>query len=701
MKEFKNISVLEGNIFACSDSSSLPQNDEYLDKFSCGSETFNLNMIYFACMLFATGFIGLVVHMLSSYSKSVFVDATKHLLSYVNIFESSNATSGLHSFAGTLSKVRYFTLITTAMITLLIPIYSIIKTDEALTTYDYQYGWTPTAAFLSGKVPTVILLVFWIVSIGITLDKVTATFGVHETKAISLSSMTLSVWTRFFALTFMVSSVNAVVIVSANIAYGILLQIGSSSVQNISGIVLSIFKIVWNSSAINIMRRFRFSLLEEEYNACMDSIYGGDVIFFTLILIFNTIISPIVATLLGETNCFRNALYAPDPITSTYNVTVSYATGIDTVDRAETYPIEFTPQFSYSYTCSSFILVDYAPVFVISAIITAFLKPFKDYVYRVMNNAVTKEYNDNLLHDASEITSVISPKLRALHGRLQLLNRVPKLLWRNDEREFSLRSHKLLLAIKKKAIDEEKSREESIEKELEEKVQGSKELCTKILGYSSIVVFSILNSILDVYNTIFNDVDQDDELQLEQILDFESFTLTILTKLTITLTFGIACPLLGITTAVSIILQCWYLQILVGRYLSMLQESDLDADKKSEILKILERDCDGNIFDFSLNQMRFVLIFFSSLFLAIFLMDMSGDQIGWRDSLVYPFVMLGGTVIIMAIHHLRTKAQERRISSNKVYVVSNDSEMADAINDSIETIDIKDEKVIEKRIVIT
>lgn len=636
MKEFTNISVLEGNIFTCSDTSSLPENDVYLDKFSCGSNIFNEKTIIFTCIMFAVVFIYLINRWFSSQRKSMLSNVTENLRTYLSIFETPKVSPGLASFAAGLKKVRYLTMIITAMITLLIPIYSIIKTNNTLITYSYQNGWTPSAAFLSGEIVSIILIVFWLIIIAITLDKVTTIFGHHGTKFTlsGLSNVKLSIWFRFFALTFIISSFNAVIIVSANIAYGILLQIGSSSVQTIAGIVISIFKIIWNSVAINMLRRLRFTLLEEEYNACMDLIYGGDVIFFTLILIFNTIVSPIVATLLGETNCFRNALYAPETIISTYQLSVpfKYVIGPGFIDRNETYIIEFMPNFQYGYACTSFILVDYAPVFVISAVITSFLKPIKDIVYRVLNNFVTTEYNENLLRDTCEVTSLRSPKIRPLISRLQLLNRVPKLLWRNDEREFSLRSHNFFISLK--AMDGKKSTGENIENlKIEEKVEDSKPLVMKILGHSVIIIFSILNAFMDIYNAIFNDIDQDDDVQVEQILDFESFTLTILTKIFIIMTFGIMCPLLAIITAISIFLQCWYLQILIGRYLSTLHESDVDNDKKIEILNILETDCDSNIFASALSQIRFVLIFFTSLFMAAFLLDISGDQLGWRNAL--------------------------------------------------------------------
>jgi len=362
MTDFKNISILEGNIFGCTDASSLPQNDNYLDNFSCGSDTFNQHMIYFACVCVAS-FMYLVVHYFSSQSNSViynsvFSNASKDIECYLKIFETSKVPPGLASFANTLKKVRYFTFIITAMITLLIPVYTIIKTKPAMTTYNNQYAWTATSAFLSGNSVSTTLLVFWLIIISIVLEKTTKIFGNHATLTLSnLTNVKLLIWTRFFALTFTIAAINAAVIVSANIAYGILLKIGTSAVQNVAGIALSVFKLVWNSTAINILRRLRFSLTEEEYNTCMKFVFGSDVIYFTLILIFNTIVAPIIATLLGETNCFRDALYAPDPIISTYRESVQgvkFSLGTGYIDSIKTYSIEFTPPFSYSYSCSRY-----------------------------------------------------------------------------------------------------------------------------------------------------------------------------------------------------------------------------------------------------------------------------------------------------------------------------------------------------------
>jgi len=285
---------------------------------------------------------------------------------------------------------------------------------------------------------------------------------------------------------------------------------------------------------------------------------------------------------------------------------------------------------------------------------------------------MTREYNATLLQDASEVNSLVSHTAGALNSRLQLLSRVPKLMWRQDEREFFIQGNKILTALKKKMTEEKNSKEESTEKKLEEEVQRDKSFFTKLLGYSSMIVFAIFNAVLDIYNSIFNDIDQDDELQIEQIFDFESFVLTILTKLFIIMTFGIMCPILAIATAISIILPCWYVQLLVGRYITLIQESNLENEL---LMEILERDCDGQIFDFSLNQIRFSLIFFTSLFMAAFLFDMSGDQQGWRNALVYPFIMLGITMVVMTIHHYYIK-RSTPPSCKKVYIVTSDDDIS-------------------------
>lgn len=175
-----NISILDGNIFACQESGSgLPTKDSESDRYSCGSNAFDT--VVFACLalLFLFG-LWVIVHRYISYGtllpqRSIqqhnpFLEHCCDLIGIGLTLGSVDTTvadmltpSGLAivqvvvwSFARMRSQFVLFILL---YVVLFLPIYAGLHVS--FSSYQSLYAWTISAAYLTGQVPVYVLLAAW------------------------------------------------------------------------------------------------------------------------------------------------------------------------------------------------------------------------------------------------------------------------------------------------------------------------------------------------------------------------------------------------------------------------------------------------------------------------------------------------------------------------------------------------------------
>lgn len=95
----------------------------------------------------------------------------------------------------------------------------------------------------------------------------------------------------------------------------------------------------------------------------------GTALMHTLLLIFNNVIAPILATMLVDGSCFSALVITPKEIDSTYSYPVcqqfNATSGDCMINEVSLSPgVNFTPPFIYSYQCSNSLLMQYVPMFV-------------------------------------------------------------------------------------------------------------------------------------------------------------------------------------------------------------------------------------------------------------------------------------------------------------------------------------------------
>eukprot|EP01038_Epipyxis_sp_PR26KG_P008266 gene8266-11188_t len=175
-----NINILQGNIFTCSlssdgndgNSNELPHNDGSKPSYECGSNVLNISIIYWVSVALAVGLLIIMVVTFKSYSflygewQSVKLwynekSLEDSLQSLQQLDEAINPLNisfrYLRTYRETVIKILIVCVVTGIYAAcVLLPCYLIVKIKYR--TYSEQYAWLISLAYISGTVPTLILL---------------------------------------------------------------------------------------------------------------------------------------------------------------------------------------------------------------------------------------------------------------------------------------------------------------------------------------------------------------------------------------------------------------------------------------------------------------------------------------------------------------------------------------------------------------
>jgi hypothetical protein len=125
---------------------------------------------------------------------------------------------------------------------------------------------------------------------------------------------------------------------------------------------------------------------------------SNDVYLIVCCLLYNNIIAPCLAISIVSPACFYNAFYAAGSITATYIYCLTYVGGVE-VDSTNFRCTEaahgtttFSPPFTYSYTCSSKLPLNYVVVYVYMVLMSGFVIPtFKIVVKYLYDHYIEKD----------------------------------------------------------------------------------------------------------------------------------------------------------------------------------------------------------------------------------------------------------------------------------------------------------------------
>ena len=146
---------------------------------------------------------------------------------------------------------------------------------------------------------------------------------------------------------------NVVVVIVANGSYVYVLLSANTAVQAIFTVLLGLFKTTWNNVVVYpLLGRLRSSQF-----------------LIINLLVFNNIIVPIIATALVDVDCFQSFFISSAPIDTDYIIRQYECDVGRSGDRCGFVPtlltVSFKPPFVYSGQCSSAILTNYVPIYVL------------------------------------------------------------------------------------------------------------------------------------------------------------------------------------------------------------------------------------------------------------------------------------------------------------------------------------------------
>ena len=401
-----SINVLEGNIFHCNDVS-MPHNDPGHNNYICGSDTLN-NYMYFCGSMVILASLLVVSVLFIKQLKFEFIVNFKELViigwQYLTWHEDCvSLNDSIRNITLILSRFRHYCCVITAYIVVILQsTYLIMKYQFNSVTYEYQYGWIISLCFMSGygNAVAIMLLLLGLYVLCVCIHS--RTFDNVHVESVELIRQSIVHIKKPTKLSLSYILANMVVVSIANGLYVLALLYYSSSIQIVATLLLVIFKIFWNNNVV-------LPVLE----SLQSTFY-----VITFVILFNNVVLPILVPMFVDIVCFQTRFKPPNPVTVVHQISsqmCSFRTkqGLCAyyVQFTETVTTTFAPPFIYSGQCSSAIVTNYVPTYILLfGLIGIFVLQFCVMVWMKNNSNMQrlKHFNANLFYYTAFTFGVIS-----------------------------------------------------------------------------------------------------------------------------------------------------------------------------------------------------------------------------------------------------------------------------------------------------
>jgi hypothetical protein len=412
---------LEGNIFDCPNrDDDLPRQDPNYSTYICASDDYDEMLIIWGS-LFAC-FVMLMATCVATYLCTANTNTTAgsacacvlaKALSWVDNLRLWNSHANavtkvdgphLYSFLSFLKLLRHFTTKLALLVSIMYSsMFVIVKVVGDEGTHTYQYRWLTSAAYLSGTTSATLMIVGLLCVMSFTFHSVlqfsttintTATHdqnvssdaskrvvSTNTTNSFFIQKDSEGNWKRAYAIIWCGLTMNAILVLLVNGLYVYVVSwqdLGMNAVVTVQ-MSKSVFDILWNNVAIRMfMKRVKSTL---RIKRLVRLVLG--------MLLFNTIMAPILSTLVTDSNCFVGMFVDNSEISTTTQlfycaklVKVN-TTAVDfDADTSEcevfgTLDLEtnYVPKFQYNYQCSSSFLANFIPIYVFTSGSVTFIVP--------------------------------------------------------------------------------------------------------------------------------------------------------------------------------------------------------------------------------------------------------------------------------------------------------------------------------------
>jgi len=418
----EDISILGSNMFSCNnDMSNLPTHDSGADRYQCGSDNFNtpyyiwLGLAVVVCVGVCLVLYGYQIGC-SAYFTSKRAELFIRLYSFHTYMHFKTPQQNPLSEYGRVISLYEFMLsiawyCVLFILLALLPLYIVLSAYYG--TLTHQYAWAVSAAYISGVVPMVLMLVFLVTLVvgvvcmcmrKLTAERIKArTEQLTVTKTVSvdggvvLADSTYETYTMYAhnALVYAAFlTINLITVIGVNVAYVYVAIYRNSHVLILSQVLISLFKLVWNNIVSALVLQKASHYLASR-NTVVDT-RAVETRFTTLLIfiaLFNNIVIPCCVVAVVSPNCFYNVFVAAPKVTSTYAyeicALVDRTTGVCNIRLPLLSETSYSPPFTYTYQCSSSLVTYYAPAFLNMCIMGGFVAPVMQFVlYKLHKRAV-------------------------------------------------------------------------------------------------------------------------------------------------------------------------------------------------------------------------------------------------------------------------------------------------------------------------
>jgi hypothetical protein len=319
-------------------------------------------------------------------------------------------------------------------LTTVLPLYLILKFPLGgyFSTHSSQYLWVTTAAFVHDYAPAVVVLVAALISFSqlerffkYVFDGVDHQRDINEMKfarsrglkAILDSSTVfrnIPVWMLNYLIPGTLHLINITFTMCLNVAYVLAIVDGVSETSFvIIQLGLSIAKLSWNNAALPFLGFYLQYLTAYEITR-----------HFMVMMVFNYIVGPVLATVVTDVNCLYYVFVATDAVTTTIPVVepnkiycatnaVSGAVTCSLLPQEYELTSTFVPPWLYSYQCSSSVLENYVPVLLFTYVISGLISP----IALIVSSRFF--YHFQHIHDDGCCTPKIeNPRIDAIAGQI-------------------------------------------------------------------------------------------------------------------------------------------------------------------------------------------------------------------------------------------------------------------------------------------
>jgi Leucine-rich repeat (LRR) protein len=500
--------------------------------------------------------------------------------------------------------------------------YIILKSGgygPSYSTITLQYGWIITATFLHGLLPTLLILLFIVLTTfaiisSLKIDALQSNANKRSVqrelwKTTLRYSRSNAIFSRILDRMLrpvLVHMINLLVVLTANAVYvSVLLTIQPDAVFFFQA-SMSLFKIMWVNSYIpRAIRSMAYLPATAQFRHQVS------------MLLINYIIGPGIATAGANSNCFYPAIAGSPTVTSTFSVfnTVLECvnvfnflftqTGVDishsTLKCSFATLTSFadsdtSPPFIYGYQCGSAFLVDYIPVLLYSYLFSATVLPIWRFIIIHVELSVLRQYLGGQLYGFLVAGSIIDHEScvaevpldkgesfsveagsGAVAGALSS--------WAATDGDPGLNPISNPLQLSEASLSARKTRSDrSLRTTFDTQTTSERSKFERPLFDGSLVV-------------------------AKRILDFS-----------VILTFGLACPLLALTIAFSVYINSLSWRLLIGKFLAKVGENNIIAFSR------LEHSSEG-LLRGAVGGM-WIAVCAISLFWSVMFYDMVADQYG-------------------------------------------------------------------------